>query len=90
MAAAAATINAYAAKLDDTAWKEERVNVTVAATGDWYDCVEITTIVGAMISANFVIAAADAFDCAWATNRVTINTIAGGTTGTYELIIWGI
>lgn len=83
-------VNAYGAKLDDTAWKEERVNVTLAATGDWYTCTEITEILGAMVSPAYAMLAADSIGITWTTNVVTFAAVAGAATGVFELIIWGI
>jgi len=90
MAAAAATINAAFYENDNTNYIIERINVTLAATGDWYDCVNIGTIVGASVSPNYAMAAADSIGITWATNRVTFAAVAGAAVGQFQLVIWGI
>jgi hypothetical protein len=89
MAAAAVTVNAASYENDNTNYIIERVNVTAAATGDWYDCINIGTVVGATISPAYAIQAADAAGITWSTNRVTLSLIAGAAVGVFELVIWG-
>lgn len=90
MAAAAVTVNAFAGELDNTNYKIERVNVTLAATGDWYTCTDIATVVGAAVTPSYAMAAADSIGVTFATNVVTFAAVAGAATGVYELIVWGI
>ena len=89
MAAAAVTVNSRVNDLTNPNYKIERVNVTLAATGDWYDCTEIHTVLGATVSPNYAMAAADSIGITWATNRVTFAAVAGATTGTFQLVVWG-
>ena len=89
MAAAAVTVNNRLDKQDDTAYTEEIVNVTLAATGDWYDAINITTVASAVVSPAYAMAAADSIGVTWAANRVTFAAVAGAATGTFELVVRG-
>ena len=90
MAAAAVTVNRYNEDLANPAYKEERVNVTLAATGDWYTCRNIATIQGFAIGPNYAMAAADSIGATYATNVLTFAAVAGGATGVFDVIIWGV
>ena len=89
MAAAAVTVNTYNEDLANPSNKKERVNVTLAATGDWYTCRNITTIQGFTIGADYAMAAADSIGATYAGNVLTFAAVAGATTGVFDVEIWG-
>ena len=90
MAAAHVTVNAALMDLTKPNYKIERVNVTAAATGDWYDTTNIVQVTGCMITPAYAMAAADSCGVTFAGNRVTLALVAGAATGTFELLVYGI
>ena len=90
MVAAAVTVNWTGIDRTCPNMRREVVHVTTAATGDWYDATDFTTIVACNVSPNYAIAAADAVGVTFATNRVTFALVAGAAAQDYTLEIYGV
>lgn len=69
--------------------RKEVINATIVNNADDYTSAEIGTIVGAHVSPNYAMAAADSVGVTFAANVATFSLVAGAANQVYTITLYG-